>query len=68
MNRELPPNVTGRTAVVYVRQSTSVQVKEPLTQNGSASQLRVSAASASPTWPLRPGFRRSLSLPRCVRA
>ena len=30
MNRELPPSVTGRTAVVYVRQSTGVQVKENL--------------------------------------
>ena len=30
MNRELPPSVTGRTAVVYVRQSTGVQVRENL--------------------------------------
>jgi DNA invertase Pin-like site-specific DNA recombinase len=30
MNRELPPSVTGRAAVVYVRQSTGVQVKENL--------------------------------------
>ena len=30
MNREFPPSVTGRTAVVYVRQSTGVQVKENL--------------------------------------
>lgn len=30
MNRELPPNVVDRAAIVYVRQSTGVQVKENL--------------------------------------